>query len=77
MLAANAPHPNTAKLFIDFVLSNEGQKMVGGFKRIPVRNNVKPDPSRLFNGYKRIVELPEDYENFPETVALSGNFNLR
>jgi hypothetical protein len=51
--------------------------MVGGFKRIPVRNNVKPDPSRLFNGYKRIVELPEDYENFPETVALSGNFNLR
>ena len=35
MLAAKAPHPNAAKLFIDFLLSKQGQKMLVGFRRIP------------------------------------------
>ena len=77
MFAAKAPHPNAAKLFIDFALS-EGQKMLVGFRRIPVREDVDPDPPRLFRGYKRIVEHPEEYENFPETVRLYQDiFNLR
>lgn len=70
MLAARAPHPNAGKLFIDFLLSKEGQKMLGGFRRIPVREDVEPDPARLFRGYKRIVEHPEEYKNFSETVKL-------
>ena len=70
MLAANAPHPNAGKLFIDFLLSKEGQEMLVGFHRIPVREDVEPDPPRLFRGYKRIVEHPEDYRNFDATVKL-------
>ncbi|HVO95626.1 MAG TPA: extracellular solute-binding protein [Terriglobales bacterium] len=70
MLAAKAPHPNAGKLFIDFLLSKEGQKMLLGFRRIPVREDVEPDPPRLFRGYKRIIEHPEDYKNFSETVKL-------
>jgi iron(III) transport system substrate-binding protein len=70
MLAAKAPHPNAGKLFIDFLLSKEGQKMLVGFRRIPVREDVEPDPPRLFRGYKRIVEHPEDYKNFNETIKL-------
>lgn len=70
MLAAHAPHPSAGKLFIDFLLSNEGQKMLVGFRRIPVREDVEPNPPRLFGGYKRVVEHPEDYENFNETVRL-------
>ena len=70
MLAAKAPHPNAGKLFIDFLLSKAGQKMLVGFRRIPVREDVEPDPPRLFRGYKRIVEHPEDYKNFNETVKL-------
>ena len=70
MLAAKAPHPNAGKLFIDFLLSREGQKMLVGFRRIPVREDVEPDPPRLFRGYKRIVEHPEDYKNFNETIKL-------
>ncbi|MBI3058851.1 MAG: extracellular solute-binding protein [Deltaproteobacteria bacterium] len=78
MLAAKAPHPNAAKLFIDFLLSKEGQKMLVGFRRIPVRPDVNPDPPRLFKGYKRIVEHPEEYKNFTETVKLYQEiFNLR
>jgi len=70
MLAAKAPHPNAGKLFIDFLLSKEGQKMLVSFRRIPVREDVEPDPPRLFRGYKRIVEHPEDYKNFNETIKL-------
>ena len=64
----SAANPNAGKLFIDFLLSKEGQKMLVGFRRIPVRQDVDADPPRLFKGYKRVVEHPEDYKNFNETV---------
>jgi len=70
MLAAHAPHPNAGKLFINFLLSKEGQQMLTGFRRIPVREDVEPDPPRLFRGYKRIVENPEEYKNLNETRKL-------
>ncbi|HTN70904.1 MAG TPA: extracellular solute-binding protein [Methylomirabilota bacterium] len=78
MLAAKAPHLNAAKLFIDFLLSKEGQKMLVGFRRIPVREDIEPDPPRLFRGYKRIVEHPEDYKDFAQTIELYQEiFGLR
>ena len=78
MLAAHAPHPNAGKLFIDFLLSKEGQKMLVGFRRIPVRGDVDPEPARLFRGYKRIVENPEEYKNLNETRKLYQKiFGLR
>ncbi len=70
MLAAKAPHPNVGKLFVDFVLSKEGQEMLRSFQRIPVRKDVAPDPPRLFRGYKWVIESPEAYTNFDETVKL-------
>jgi iron(III) transport system substrate-binding protein len=36
-VAAKAPHPNAAKLFIDFVLSKEGQQLVLAIGRTPSR----------------------------------------
>ena len=78
MLAAKAPHPNAGKLFMDFLLSKEGQKMLVGFRRIPVREDVDPNPPRLFKGYKQIVEHPEDYKNFAQTIKLYQEiFGLR
>ncbi|MBI2988068.1 MAG: extracellular solute-binding protein [Deltaproteobacteria bacterium] len=70
MLASNAPHPNAARLFLDFVLSKEGAAMLSSFQRIPVRRDVDPDPPRLFRGYKYVIENPEDYAKFDETVKL-------
>jgi len=70
MLANHAPHPNAGKLFIDFLLSKQGQKMLIGFRRIPVREDVEPNPPRMFRGYQRIVEHPEEYKNFDETIKL-------
>jgi iron(III) transport system substrate-binding protein len=70
MVAAKAPHPNSARLFMDFILSKEGAEMLRGFSRIPVRTDVEPDPARLFRGYKRVIESPEGYKDFDETVKL-------
>jgi iron(III) transport system substrate-binding protein len=70
MISAKAPHPNAARLFEDFILSQEGQEMLRHFQRIPVRKDVEPDPPRLFRGFKRVLESPEGYKNFDETVKL-------
>jgi iron(III) transport system substrate-binding protein len=39
-VGAKASHPNAAKLFIDFVLSEEGQKLIASFGRVPTRRGV-------------------------------------
>jgi iron(III) transport system substrate-binding protein len=68
MIAAKSPHPNAARLFYDFILSKEGQEMLKGMQRIPVRKDVEPDPPRLFRGFKIAIENPEDYEDFNASV---------
>jgi iron(III) transport system substrate-binding protein len=70
MIGAKAPHPNAARLFMDYVLSKEGQEMLVEFQRIPVRKDVEPKPARLFRGYQRIVEKPDDYKYFSDNVKL-------
>ena len=39
-IGARPPHPNAAKLFVDFVLSLEGQKLIASFARVPTRPGV-------------------------------------
>jgi iron(III) transport system substrate-binding protein len=39
-IGSKAPHPNAAKLFSDFVLSEEGQKIIASFGRVPTRRGV-------------------------------------
>jgi len=68
MIGAKAPHPNAARLFYDFIISKEGQEMLRGMQRIPVRKDVEPDPPRLFRGFKYVIENPEDYEDFNASV---------
>src|SRR3989338_10826910 len=70
MVASNAPHPNASRLFVDFILSKQGAELLRSFQRIPVRKDVDPDPARLFRGYKYVIENPEDYAKFDETVKL-------
>ena len=70
MIGSKAPHPNAARIFLDFLLSKEGQEMLLEFQRIPVRKDVEPKPVRLFRGYQRIVERPDDYKYFSDNVKL-------
>jgi iron(III) transport system substrate-binding protein len=66
-VTAKQPHPAAGKLFIDFVLSQEGQKIMRSLSRISVRKDVPPDPPRLIEGRKLLVVKPasaEDYNRY-------------
>jgi len=63
-IAAKAPHPNAARLFIDFVLSKRGQEVIRGMNRIPDRIDVPPDQGRLIEGIKPAFAAPEVLDNF-------------
>ncbi|MBI2986995.1 MAG: extracellular solute-binding protein [Deltaproteobacteria bacterium] len=73
-LARNAPHPAAARLFVDFVLSKEGQELVSQLHQVPAKTrNVKLAYPNLIEGIekyyvpidigKKIVELKKRYEH--------------
>jgi len=65
-----APHPNAARLFMDFALSKEGQGLLRGQRRVPARPDVFPDPPSLTKGLNLYPAKPEGMiENYNETVA--------
>jgi iron(III) transport system substrate-binding protein len=53
----NAPHPHAAALFIDFVLSPEGAKILSGTGRIPRRKGARPVYEELAGLEERGVPL--------------------
>ena len=64
-IAEKAPHPNAAKLFLDFALSREGQIEISRSRRISMRPDVKPDPPGLVEGvniHPSNLELARDYD---------------
>ena len=46
-VARNAPHPHAALLFVDFVLSPEGQELLNSMGRVPVSTKVRTDLNRF------------------------------
>ncbi|HYT57632.1 MAG TPA: extracellular solute-binding protein [Verrucomicrobiae bacterium] len=61
-VAAKAPHPNAAKLFIDFVLSKEGQQLVLAIGRTPSRPGI--DTKMQAKNLKLFPIPPELGENY-------------
>jgi iron(III) transport system substrate-binding protein len=70
MLSSRSPHPNAARLFVDFVLSREGQAALASVQHIPVRRDMEPQSQDAFRGHTWFVERPTTYANFQETVTL-------
>jgi ABC-type Fe3+ transport system substrate-binding protein len=69
-ISARSPHPNAARLFVDFVLSNEGQSTLADVQQIPVRRDMEPRSKPVFRGHKWFVERPDKHVNFQATVRL-------
>jgi ABC-type Fe3+ transport system substrate-binding protein len=46
----NSPHPNAGKLLFDFILSEEGQKMMAESGELPVLPSVPPKVAALRPG---------------------------
>ena len=56
-MSANAPHPYTGALFIDYLLSEEGQKIIVTTNRMPAHAKVKSPESQLLEGQD--VRVPD------------------
>ena len=54
-MTSQAPHPYTARLFVEYMLSREGQEVVNKYGRIPVRRDVESKYGRLLNNVKLIM----------------------
>ena len=68
LLAKNAPHPNAARIFIDYVLSEEGQRLLANLGRTVVRPGIEIKHPRLIKGVKLHPVQPEVAKDF-ETVS--------
>jgi len=56
--SAQPSHPNGARLFADFLLSPEGQRIIFEDRKIPVRSDVIPENSPLHPGGLEIFPGP-------------------
>jgi iron(III) transport system substrate-binding protein len=66
-LSAKAPHPNAAKLLTNYILSDEGQKIIRDVSRVPVRPGVKPLAAKLDQANLKIHYVPGDmFKKMPE-----------
>ncbi len=68
VIATKAPHPNASRLFVDFVLSREGQMVFKKIGRIPARTEVEPDPPELIKGLK--LHIIGTAGSLPGTIKL-------
>jgi len=58
-LAAHATHTNAAKLFIDFALSRDGQKLQQGFGRLVARTDLAAEQPTAIRRIKMVPVDPE------------------
>ena len=58
-LAAQAAHMNAAKMFIDFALSREGQKLQQAFGRLVARNDLASEQPAAIKQIKMVPVDPE------------------
>lgn len=64
LLAKNAPHPNAARVFIDYVLSEEAQRLMASMGRTVVRPGIEIKHPRLIKGVKLHPVKPEVAKTF-------------
>lgn len=70
-VSANAANPNTARLFVDFLLSKEAQGLMRQRFRIPSRTDVPPDPPELTKG---LNVIPTDLSLAEQSKQLAAEY---
>ncbi|MBI4524416.1 MAG: extracellular solute-binding protein [Deltaproteobacteria bacterium] len=69
-LARQAPHPNAARLYMDFVFSVEGQQIIASVGRTVIKPGVQTKYGNLVEGIKLHPVKPEMAKNYEETSKL-------
>jgi ABC-type Fe3+ transport system substrate-binding protein len=59
-MSAHAPHPYAGALFIDYLLSEEGQKILATTHRMPAHAKVPSPESQLLEGQD--VRMPDIFD---------------
>jgi iron(III) transport system substrate-binding protein len=72
-IAKNAQHPNAGRLFMDYMLSEEGQKRLSAMSRTPARPGVTASNPRMPQGPGIAVNDPAMAERFDQVVDLYKN----
>lgn len=72
-VAKNTQHPNAARLFMDFILSEEGQRTLAAMNRTPARPGVSTANPRLSQGLEIVVNDPGMAERFDQVVEVYKN----
>ena len=54
-LPSQPPHPNSAKLFIEWLLSKEGQEIVNQYGRVPIRDDVESKYGKILKQHKLLM----------------------
>jgi iron(III) transport system substrate-binding protein len=54
-LPSQPPHPNAAKLFIEWLLSKEGQTVVNQYGRVPIRDDVESKYGKILKQHKLLM----------------------
>ena len=75
-VSAKAPHPNAARLFVDLLLSAEGQALIRDRGRVPARNDLARGPAqvplKLHYVDPRLAREADRYENEFREIFLRG-----
>jgi iron(III) transport system substrate-binding protein len=61
-LSRKPPHTHAAELFIDFVLSKEGQEIMRSQGLIPARSDVEPLSQQMTQSKLKLKAVPQDFE---------------
>ena len=69
-LVSQAPHPAAARLFIDFLLSKEGQQLYQNAGRLVARSDLPQEESIKVRGAQIVPVDPAWAENFDEDSKL-------
>jgi iron(III) transport system substrate-binding protein len=57
-VSAKAPHPNAARLAVNFMLSQEGQRKTTTWGRLPVRRDVETNPAGVLDALRGKAVIP-------------------
>jgi iron(III) transport system substrate-binding protein len=71
-MSANAPRPYTGALFVDYLLSEEGQKIVVSTNRMPAHTKVKSPESQLLEGHD--VRMPNIFDIGKRYQAIGNRY---
>jgi ABC-type Fe3+ transport system substrate-binding protein len=71
-MSANAPHPYTGALFIDYLLSEEGQKIIVTTNRMPAHAKVRSPESQLLEGQD--VRMPDIFDIGKRYQAIGNRY---